>query len=428
VKGLTINERLSDEARGQLLRHLDADELVELTSSLIRIESHRNMPAHETPVAKHIMTLLLKEGIDARLEDVRDGRCNVIASLPGSGCGPRLMFNGHTDTIPPGEMQKPFEPRVVDGKLFGRGACDMKGGLAAQLYAMIALKRSGLRLEGEVLFTGVIAEEDGTSLGSLDVIQRGISADLVIVAEPTDLRVIVAHKGFDYYRIEVHGEPAHSSAPESGVSAIYKAAKIVSAIEGCLVRAEQVKSHPLLGPASLNVAAILGYAKNEAVTVLRQAPGDKPPGATVPDACTIYLDRRAIPGDTVDEVLAKFERLIGDLKSSDPALVARATFTPGCPELPSHPPLDTDPNHPLLRDCLSIVAGVTNGNATPAGVPFWSDAALFNSIQGVPAMVFGPGQIELAHSNFECVPVSDLIAAARSNALMAASITRTRPS
>jgi acetylornithine deacetylase/succinyl-diaminopimelate desuccinylase-like protein len=145
----------------------------------------------------------------------------------------------------------------------------------------------------------------------------------------------------------------------------------------------------------------------------------------VPDACTIYLDRRAIPGDTVDEVLAKFERLIGDLKSSDPALVARATFTPGCPELPSHPPLDTDPNHPLLRDCLSIVAGVTNGNATPAGVPFWWDAALFNSIQGVPAMVFGPGQIELAHSNFECVPVSDLIAAARSNALMAASITRT---
>lgn len=304
----------------------------------------------------------------------------------------------------------------------------MKGGLAAQLHAMIALKRSGLRLSGDLLFTGVIAEEDGTSLGSLDIIKKGVAADLVVVAEPTDLRVVVAHKGFDYYRIDVEGRPAHSSKPDSGVSAIFKAAKLVTAIEERFVSGNRLKTHPLLGSASLNVAAILGYARNEAITVLRGAPGDKPPGATVPDACSIFMDRRAIPGDATDDVLAAFQQLIDEMKASDPGLAAYPRFTPGSPELPSHPPLDNDPAHPLVRACLQIVAREIGGDCEPSGVPFWSDAALFNSLQAVPAIVFGPGHISLAHSNTEYVPVNDLITAARINALIAATVCNANPS
>src|SRR3954451_5924377 len=407
-----------------LLRHADDANAVGILDGLVATQSHREAPGHETPCAIHIKQLLEAEGIAAELQEVRDGRCNVIARLRGASSGPVLMFNGHIDTVPPGEMQDPFVPKIADGKLFGRGAVDMKGGIAGQLAAMIALKRSGLRFAGELIFAGVIAEEDSTSLGSLHVIEHGPRPDMVVVSEPTGLDVVTAHKGFDYYRIDVQGTANHSSRPDKGVSAVYKGAKVVSAIENGFIARSCARTHPLLGHASLSVAAILGYANNEAVTVLRRAPGDKPPGAVVPDICTIYLDRRRIPGDKLDEVLADFEGLVAELAAADPDLKAKASFTPACPELPSHPPLDTDPNHQLVQECVRIAAREAGSPAEAKGVPFWSDAALFNDQAKIPSIVFGPGDVAVAHSNHEHVPVDQLIKAARVFTLLAASLLR----
>jgi acetylornithine deacetylase/succinyl-diaminopimelate desuccinylase len=398
------------------------DEILRISRDILAIESHRNAPGHETPVATHIRDLLAAEGIAVELREVRDGRCNVIAMLPGTGGGPRLMLNGHTDTVPPGDMPQPFAPRIIDGQLFARGACDMKGGLAAQLYAMIGLKRADVPLAGDLIFTGVIAEEDGTSLGTLDVIENGPRPDMVVVAEPSDLKVIVAHKGFDYYRVEVEGVAAHSSAPHNGVSAIYHAARIVTAVEDDLLLRGLTRSHPLLGSASLNVGAIIGHARNEAGTVLRQGPGVKPPGATVPDTCTIYMDRRRIPGETLELVKAEIDSWLADVRGQLPGLKAEAHFTPACPELPSHPPLDTDPTHPLVRECLRHAEAIAGIAPKATGVPFWSDAALFNDRLGIPAIVFGPGNIAVAHSDVECVPVHELIKATRINAALALSL------
>ncbi|KAA0969625.1 M20 family metallopeptidase [Aureimonas fodinaquatilis] len=403
-------------------RHLDADELLRLTSDILAIESHRNAPGHETPVATHIRDVLRSEGIDAELKDVCDGRCNVIAVLPGTGSGPTLMFNGHIDTVPPGDMPRAFEPHIVGGNLFARGACDMKAGVAAQYYAMIALKRAGVPLAGDLIFTGVVGEEDGTSEGSLDVIANGPKADMVVVAEPSDLDVIVAHKGFDYYRIEVEGVPTHSSRPTNGVSAIYKAANIITAIEERLIPRTNERLHQLLGAASVNVSAVIGYARNEMVTAVRRAPGDKPAGAVVPDICTIYMDRRRIPGETLAEIEAGFEALLNELRAADPSLDAKLFFTPGSEDLYSHPPLDTDPSHPLVTECLRLAAQEVGIPPVPKGVPYWSDAALFNAMQGTPAIVFGPGHIGVAHSNSEFVPVHELIKAARVNAGLALSL------
>ena len=137
------------------------------------MQSHREHPGHETPCASTSRPCWSGRASRRHLQEVRDGRCNVIATLRGSGSGPVLMYNGHTDTVPPGEMPDAFSPRVVDGKLTGRGSVDMKGGIAGQLAAMIALKRAGIRLKGDLVFTGVIAEEDSTSLGSLHVIEHG---------------------------------------------------------------------------------------------------------------------------------------------------------------------------------------------------------------------------------------------------------------
>ncbi|MFO1068878.1 MAG: M20/M25/M40 family metallo-hydrolase [Geminicoccaceae bacterium] len=222
-------------------------EIVETTMASIRLESHRSAPGHETAVAEFLHRLLDAEGIETELRPVRPGRPNVVGTLRGTAGGPRLMFNGHTDTVPPGTMADPFTPRIVDGEITGRGSCDMKGGLVAQACAMIALKRAGIRLGGDLLFTGAIAEEDATNLGSLDVVQNGPAADMVIVAEPTNLQVAVAHKGFDYYRIDVPGIAGHSSRPEKATNAVYRAAAVVKAVEHEL--APELRAAPTPGRA-----------------------------------------------------------------------------------------------------------------------------------------------------------------------------------
>jgi acetylornithine deacetylase/succinyl-diaminopimelate desuccinylase len=413
-------------AETDLLQQVSArfsdEEVLATTMDLVRLESHRGAPGHETAVAEYIHGLLTSEGIDTELYEVRPGRPNVIGVLHGVEDGPRLMFNGHTDTVPPGAMDRPFEPRIEDGVLYGRGACDMKGGLSAQLCAVISLKRAGAKFAGDIIFSGVIAEEDGTSLGSLHLVEKGPKADMVIVAEPTNLRVAVAHKGFDYYRIEVDGVAGHSSRPEHGVNAIYRAGAIVSAIERGLVPRLALTSHPLLGAATINVSSIIGCARSEAATAFGGGVIEKPAGGTVPDTCTICLDHRRLPGSQVSDVLGLLETLAEAASGGGPPV--RVSFTPACPELDSHPPLDTGAHHPLVRECLRVAAAQTGVVDGPVGVPFWSDAALFNANWRAPAIVFGPGDITVAHSNRECLPVLALMQATRINALLAAALLR----
>ena len=329
-----------DDLLRQILSVMSDDEVIGTTADLVRIELHRGAPGHETGVATHLLDRLVSEGIEAELREVRPGRPNVIGILPGHGGGPRLMFNGHTDTVPPGMMPKPFEPRIEGGMLFGRGACDMKGGLAAQLCAVIGLKRAGVRLGGDLIFAGVIAEEDGSNLGSLDVVEHGPRADMVVVAEPTNLQVAVAHKGFDYYRIEVEGIASDSSRPDKGINAIYRASAIVSAIEQRLAPRLGLVDHPLVGRASINVASIIGHARSEAATVFGGGPIEKPAGGTVPDTCTICLDHRRLPGSSTATLLAMLEQLVAEVGGDGPPI--RVSFTPACPELE----LASTPGHP----------------------------------------------------------------------------------
>jgi len=407
-----------------LSTHMTDDEIVRTVAATIRTESHRSTQGQETAVAEFLYRRLVDEGIEAELREVSPGRPNVIGILPGNGGGSRLMFNGHTDTVPPGTMKGAFEPRIIDGRLTGRGSCDMKGGLVAQLCSMISLKRTGLQLCGDLIFAGVIAEEDATNLGTLDVVRNGPRADMVVVAEPTNLQVAVAHKGFDYYRIEVEGVAAHSSRPEQGTNAIYRASRVVSAIEQELAPSLAASSHPLVGAASINVSSIIGYAKSEAATALGLGPIEKPAGGTVPDVCVITLDHRRLPQSDLPDLLPRLAALAAEAAGPGPPV--RASFTPASRELDSHPPLDTDADHPLVRECLRLVNEAGRPQARATGVPFWSDAALFNALSKVPAIVFGPGDIALAHSDDESVPVEQLLLATRINALLAATLLGTR--
>ena len=411
----------ADEAA--VLAECDAEEVLRLTEALVRIESHRNAAGQETAAATYIRDIFLAAGIPAELREAAPGRPNVIAIMEGAGSGPSLMFNGHTDTVPPGTMAAPFEPSVADGNLRGRGACDMKSGLTAQICAMLAIKRAGISLAGDLIFTGVIAEEDTTSLGSMAVIENGPRADMVVVAEPTSLKVAIAHKGFDYYQIEVEGRAAHSSRPDSGVNAIYRAAEIVAAVRNDVVAQLGARPHPLVGPGTVNVAAIIGFPRSESATALgRKGPLEKPDGGTVPDTCTISLDHRRLPGTTHLDFVQTLTDAIARLPESPATATAR--YVRPCKELESHPPLDTREDAPLVTEALRLSETHAGHPPQAIGVPYWSDAALFNAHWGVPAIVFGPGDISVAHSNREFVPVDELIKATRVNALLALALLR----
>jgi acetylornithine deacetylase/succinyl-diaminopimelate desuccinylase len=406
------------DAGAAVLAACDADEVLALTAELISIESHRLAPGHETAVAVHLRDVFATAGIEAEIREVVPGRPNVIATMRGTGGGPTLMFNGHTDTVPPGTMAAPFEPTMSDGLLRGRGACDMKGGLAAQVCAMLALKRAGAALRGDLIFTGVIAEEDTTSLGTMAVVESGPRADMVVVAEPTGLSVAIAHKGFDYYQIEIEGRAAHSSRPETGISAIYRAAAIATMVERDVVGDLGKVRHPLLGPGTVNVASIIGYARSESATALgRKGPIEKPDGGTVPDTCTISLDHRRLPGGSHLDFVATLDAAIARLGGSPARAASR--HVRGSRELETHPPLDTPADSALVREAVRLAHDHAGRAAAPIGVPYWSDAALFNAHWKVPAIVFGPGDIAVAHSNAECVPVDELIKATRVNATLA---------
>ncbi len=418
-----MKAHLVDNAeRVRLLSVFKDEEIVKLTADLIAIPTHRKTERKETDCAVFIRDVFRNEGIPVELVDVDCGRCNVIARLPGRGGGPSLMFNGHTDVVPPGEMPNAFDPRIVDGKLYGRGASDMKGGVACQVYAMLALKRAGIALDGDVVFTGVIAEEDGTSLGSVNVIEHGPSAEMVVVAEPSGLETIVAHKGFDYYAIDVVGTSAHSSQPENGVNAIYKAARVLHAVETRLIPETAQFTHSLLGPPSINVSGVLGAARTEESLIRGVSEVQKLPGGTVPDFCRIHFDRRRVPGETLDGVLRQFEQLLEALREEDPSLCVEVSFLPGGETLPTHPPLDTSPDAALVRSCLAASEAIVGNAPIAKGVPFWSDAAIFNDRLGVPAIVYGPGYIDQAHSTDEFVPLDHLYKAARVFALLAAGV------
>src|SRR5690606_32699737 len=198
--------------------------------------------------------------------------------------------------------------------------------------------------------------------------------------------------------------------------------KIIRAIEEHLIPQTNKRVHPLLGAPSINVAAVFGRAKYEEDILRGRGDTRKQPGAVVPDTCRIYLDRRRIPGETLEQVMGDFQQLIGSLKEADPELDAQVRFVDASEALPTHPPLETDATHPLVTHCLTWTREITDRPVQPTGVPYWTDGAIFNALGNIPTVVFGPGNIKVAHSPYEHVPVDELFKAARIYGLTAASL------
>ncbi len=379
-----------------LLRHLDEHLLVEMTKELVRIPSYEGIKEQETKTAEHIRMLFEREGIDAYLDEVADGRCNVYAGLSGTGGGKTLMLSGHMDTVSPDNHPGGLAPHVEGGVLVGRGVADMKGALACMIGAMGALKRSGTRLAGDVLFVGAI-DEEMKSLGTIDALEKGHRTDGVIIGEPTELQVHLAQRGLEWYEFTFTGKTVHGGRQRQGINAIDKARKFMNAVLEELSPKVFERKHPLLVESTLNVAVIRGG------TGL----------STVPGLCKLYIDRRYLPGEAYEQVGLEFQSIIDKLAAEDPEFkcVMKPDESAACKPGYLHVPFETPKGDPIVISARKAAKAVLGFDAEPEAHPAWTDAALFSVYGKIPAIIMGPGAAAVCHSDYEYVPVEQLTGA-----------------
>ena len=285
-----------------------AKDVIATLAELVAINSIN--PAYElgrpeADVAEYIERYFQGAGIETFRQPVLPGRYNVIARIPGQNPERRVVLEAHMDTASiTGMAIPPFQPELRDGCLFGRGACDTKGGLAAMMHAVAGLHRIGNKPPCEVWLAAVVDEE--YSFQGVLALCKDLKADAAIVAEPTELRAVRAGKGVLRWTIRTKGKAAHSSKPHLGVNAISHMARVVEALDGesgSLAKSQ----HPLLGPATVNVGVIRGGVQVN----------------FVPDVCEIEVDRRLLPSETPEGVLAEYGRLLDRLRTEVPSLDVR---------------------------------------------------------------------------------------------------------
>jgi len=343
------------------------DDPIEVMRRLIGIDSVNPdlVPgaAGEGMIAAWCARWLADHGFEIHSLEERTGRPSIVGVFRGTGGGRSLMLNGHLDTVGvEGYLGDPFSGERRDGLVLGRGAFDMKGGVAAILVA--AARASATGLSGDVLVT-LVADEEFGSLGTVEVL-RSFRADAAIVAEPSELCLTLAHRGFAWFELELNGLAAHGSQPERGVDAIAHAGLVLRALDGLRERLEAGPGHPLLGHGAVRVSMIRGGTD----------------AATVAAACTLTIERRTLPGETPDDVEAELRGLleaiagrVADFRFELTRLVARAAF-------------EADPEWPIVRLAAAESDRVLGHPPLTRGEPFWTDAGLIHEA-GIPCLVLG---------------------------------------
>jgi len=351
-------------------------ELIALPSVNPAFLPPRHPRAGEKRVADFLAATAARAGLDVQFQKVLPGRSNLLARLrPKNKIKQTILLAPHLDTV--GADGTRFIPQRNNGRLHGRGACDTKGSVAAMLAALCELAASQARpLETEIVFAGLIDEENAQA-GSRALAQSGFKADLAIVGEPTRLKVVTAHKGDLWLRIETRGQAAHGATPQLGKNAVHEMARVVEALETDYAAQLRRRKHRLLGAGTVNVGTIAG--------------GTQP--NIVPDACTITVDRRLLPGETEAGVKREIAALLRAKK-----LAATISSLKTAPCLP----LETEARLPLVQDFLRSAK-----QARPVGVDYFCDAAVL-AAAGIPSVVFGPGDIAQAHTADEWISLAEL--------------------
>ncbi|WP_137389970.1 M20 family metallopeptidase [Rhodoligotrophos defluvii] len=361
-------------------------DVAELLQRLVRIDT-RNPPGNEIEAARMLGGWLGDRGIAWSIDEFAPGRANLFAEVRATKPGRSIMFNTHTDVVPTGNdwTHDPFSATLIDGVIWGRGAADSKGSLAAMAIALARFAARRDTFSGAVQLTAV-ADEEAHSRGAkrfLEQVQQ--RPDAVIVGEPTDLRLMAAHKGSLRPVIEIIGRASHAALPQHGVNAIEGASKLLSSLDG-LREKVQAKAHPLVGSPTI-------------VPVLIQG-GEAP--NMVPNRCRVTFDRRLVPGETEDAVIAQFKTWLEAFESSTEGYTARivdlAPSTGG--------PSETLPDHPFVIACQAGLAEIGLPTAL-SGLVVNCDMSSFRAA-GIPAVVCGPGSPDVMHARDEHITVAAL--------------------
>lgn len=361
-----------------------------LAANLIRIPSYSHTQRQEEKVADYIVAYFENLGIEVKRQMVTEGRPNVIAKIPGKG-GPSLMFNGHIDTVPPYDMENPFSGAIVDGKLHGRGACDMKGPIASMMTAMAAIQLSGCSLGGDLYFSAVVDEEEkGTGVEAL--VRDWPKVDAVIVGEGTDFDLCLGHKGLEWIKILVTGKKTHSGNAKAGINAITMAGRLIAYLSDEYGLVLNARNHPLLGHTSINIGTISG--------------GDQP--STVADFCELTIDRRYLPEESREQVYAELVEATKVMTTRYPGFSATVSdyFEPD--GLLSHIPYCINKNRPIVQAIQKTYMNVFQSNPELRGLSAWTDAGIIHSQTNTDCVILGPGSLNLAHTAEESISVSDL--------------------
>ena len=323
----------------------------------------------ESEIAAFVADWLTDQGLEVRLaESGRPGRANVIATARGSGAGRALLLNAHMDTVGVEGMRAPFEPGVRGGKLYGRGAMDTKGALAAFMCAAADARR--MRLGGDVVLTAVVDEEYaslGTEAVVRDLAAGRLRADAAIVGEPSGLQIVTEHKGFVWFEIETTGVAAHGSLPSVGVDAIAAMGHVLVGLEGEARRLASSPPHFSLGPGSIHASLISGGQEL----------------SSYPRSCVLRLERRTVPGETPESVQRELEVLLDRIRGERPRFRAELR------RLFSRNPMEADRASPVAAALAAQVARATGKPAVFSGMSGWLDSALLDGA-GIPTVVIGP--------------------------------------
>ncbi|MDQ4081382.1 MAG: M20/M25/M40 family metallo-hydrolase [Actinomycetota bacterium] len=363
-------------------------ELSDLVSKLVAIDSVNPelIPGArgEVELARFVAAWLERAGLDVEVEDAAPGRPNVVAVARGTGGGRSLLLNAHLDTVGVAGMERPHDPYVENGRLYGRGAYDMKGSLAAIMLVAAEAARRGLA--GDVLVAAV-ADEEVESVGAQAVARRR-RVDAVIVAEPTELRVAVCHRGFVAFEAETRGRAAHGSRPDLGIDAIAKMGRVLVGLEELDRTLRAGPQHPLLGTGSLHASVIEGGQEY----------------SSYPARCLLKAERRTLPGETPELLLAEVGEVVRRGAEGDPDF--HCDVRVGL----ARDPFQVDAEASIVQAVRRHAARVLASEPPLVGVPFWTDAGIFSGA-GMPTVVFGPAG-EGAHAVVEWIDLESLAACA----------------
>ncbi len=375
-------------SESSVLKLIKEEEVLEVLRELIRKPS-QNPPGNEKVVAEYIYKMMRKWGFQPQYVcKPEPGRPSVGVVYKGTKGAPRLVLNGHIDVVPEGDLDgwsvSCFEGLVRDGRIYGRGACDMKGGIAAAMIAAKVIKESGVKLRGDLILQFAMGEETGEA-GTKSLLEEGFSGDWGIVLEPTDLKVMTAEKGLAWYHFKVKGKPTHGSRPHQGVNAIYKAARLISAIQEYHEEIGK-RTHPLCGKDVCSVTMIKGGTKEN----------------IIPESCWLAIDRRIIPGETVEQVDEEIEAIVRRLNKEDPEF--KCKFERVMLYESAEIPVDQEIAE-VVRKNVKQVTGVI---PAPAGLLASTDQRNFINDAGIPAISWGPGWGK-SHELDEYVEISQVV-------------------